>query len=94
MSIWDTFVRARTPAGAGTVENGDTGDVADDHFHRWRDDIALMVQLGVRHYRFSVAWPRMYPNGTGTVPNPAGVAFYSDLIDGLIAAGIEPLVTL
>jgi beta-glucosidase len=91
-SIWDTF--SHTP---GCVANGDTGDVADDHYHRVREDVALMAQLGLTSYRFSVAWPRITPQVTaqslGPV-NPAGLAFYSDLVDALIEAGITPAVTL
>lgn len=87
-SIWDRF--SNTP---GNVANGDTGDVACDHYHRWRDDIALMSDLGIDAYRFSVAWPRVMPDGTGPV-NRAGLAFYDRLVDGLLEAGIEPFVTL
>ena len=87
-SIWDRF--SHTP---GTVLNGDTGDVADDHYHRWRGDIALMQELGLNAYRFSIAWPRIFPRGTGAV-NPAGLDFYDRLVDGLVEAGITPFVTL
>jgi beta-glucosidase len=87
-SIWDTF--SRIP---GAIDNGDTGDVACDHYHRWPEDIALMRQLGVPAYRFSVAWPRVIPDGTGAV-NPAGLAFYDRLVDALLEAGIRPMVTL
>jgi beta-glucosidase len=87
-SIWDTF--SRRP---GAVANGHTGDVAIDHYHRWREDIALMRELGVRHYRLSVAWPRVVPTGRGAT-NRAGLDFYSRLVDGLLAAGITPHVTL
>jgi beta-glucosidase len=87
-SIWDTF--CRTP---GAVANGDTGDVACDHYHRWPEDIALMRELGTGAYRFSVAWPRVVPGGDGPV-NPAGLAFYDRLVDGLLEAGITPYVTL
>ncbi len=87
-SIWDTF--SHTP---GKIHNGDTGDVADDHYHLWRDDIALMHSLGLRAYRLSVAWPRILPNGTGAV-NAPGLDFYDRLVDGLLAAGIRPFVTL
>ena len=91
-SIWDTF--AHTP---GRVAGDDTGDVAVDHYHRFREDVALMADLGLTAYRFSVAWPRITPHvtaeGLGPV-NPAGLAFYSDLVDALLAAGIEPAVTL
>ena len=91
-SIWDTF--AHTP---GRVAGGDTGDVAADHYHRFADDVALMRELGLRTYRFSVSWPRITPqvtaDGLGPV-NPAGLAFYSDLVDALLAAGITPALTL
>jgi beta-glucosidase len=87
-SIWDRF--SHTP---GKVENGDTGDVACDHYHRWREDVALMRDLGLKAYRFSTAWPRILPDGYGKV-NQAGLDFYSRLTDGLLEAGIEPYVTL
>jgi beta-glucosidase len=87
-SIWDTF--SHTP---GKTAGGDHGDVACDHYHRWREDIALMRQLGVNAYRLSVAWPRVVPGGDGPV-NPKGLAFYDELIDGLLEAGITPSVTL
>ncbi|HEY7816250.1 MAG TPA: GH1 family beta-glucosidase [Nakamurella sp.] len=87
-SIWDTF--SHSP---GRTANGETGDVADDHYHRYRDDIAIMSSLGLRGYRFSVSWPRVQPNGAGAV-NPAGLAFYDRLVDELLAAGIHPWLTL
>ena len=87
-SIWDRF--SHTP---GKVENGDTGDVACDHYHRWRDDVALMKELGLNAYRFSVAWPRILPDGRGEV-NQAGLDFYNQLVDALLEVGIEPYVTL
>jgi beta-glucosidase len=87
-SIWDTF--SHTP---GRVLAGDTGDVADDHYHRWEDDLDLMVQLGVPAYRFSIAWPRIQPDGRGAV-NQRGLDFYRQLVDGLHERGIEPVVTL
>jgi beta-glucosidase len=87
-SIWDTF--ARRP---GAVAGGDTGEVACDHYHRYREDIALLRELGVRSYRFSVSWPRVQPTGSGPV-NAAGLDFYRRLVDGLLDAGIEPAVTL
>jgi beta-glucosidase len=91
-SIWDTF--AHTP---GRIEDGDTGDVAVDHYHRFREDVALMAELGLSAYRFSVAWPRITPQVTAEAlgpVNPAGLAFYSELVDALLAAGITPSVTL
>jgi beta-glucosidase len=87
-SIWDTF--SHTP---GKTHDGDTGDVADDHFHRYKEDIALMKALGLKIYRFSIAWPRVFPNGTGT-PNPKGLDFYKRMLDELHNAGIEPYCTL
>lgn len=87
-SIWDRF--SRTP---GKTLNGDTGDVACDHYHRWRDDIELMRSLGLDAYRFSVAWPRILPEGRGRV-NAAGLDFYDRLVDGLLNAGVTPWVTL
>jgi beta-glucosidase len=91
-SIWDTFSHT-----AGKVLNGDTGDVADDHYHRFREDVALMRTLGLQTYRFSVAWPRITPQvtpeGLGPV-NETGLDFYRELVDELVAAGIEPAVTL
>ena len=86
-SIWDTFCRA------GHVDNGETGDVACDHYHRYAEDIALMRDLGVGAYRFSVAWPRVLPLGKGEA-NEKGLAFYDRLIDTLLAAGIEPWLCL
>jgi Glycosyl hydrolase family 1 len=87
-SIWDTY--AHTP---GNIKNGDTGDVANDHYHRYKEDVALMKDFGANAYRFSIAWPRIFPNGTGQ-PNPKGVDFYSRLVDELVAAGIAPFPTL
>jgi beta-glucosidase len=88
VSIWDTFSRA-----PGNVQNGDTGDTASDHYHRWREDVALMQRLGLRGYRFSIAWPRVQPTGSGP-PNQRGLDFYRQLVDALLDAGIEPFVTL
>jgi beta-glucosidase len=87
-SIWDTF--AATP---GKVDNGDTGAVAADHYHRYRDDVALMADLGLGAYRFSIAWPRVQPTGSGQV-NQRGLDFYRRLIDTLLEHGIEPWPTL
>lgn len=87
-SIWDRF--SHTP---GKVLNGDTGDVACDHYHRVAADIDLMRELGLRAYRFSIAWSRILPQGRGQV-NPAGLDFYDRLVDALLAAGIQPYVTL
>ncbi|MEU6840280.1 GH1 family beta-glucosidase [Streptomyces sp. NPDC046716] len=87
-SIWDTF--SHTP---GKVDNGDTGDVACDHYHRWREDFDLLKRLGTNAYRFSVAWPRIVPDGDGPV-NAKGLDFYDRLTDALLADGITPMVTL
>jgi beta-glucosidase len=87
-SIWDTY--AHTP---GRVRNGDTGDVACDHYHRYAEDVAIMRDLGVHTYRFSFAWPRLQPTGSGAL-NPGGVAFYDRLLDALAEAGVRPWVTL
>ena len=87
-SIWDTY--SHTP---GKIRNGDNADIANDHYHRYRDDIRLMQDLGVRTYRFSIAWPRIFPDGTGQ-PNAKGLDFYRRLVDALLEAGIEPFPTL
>ena len=87
-SIWDTF--SRTP---GKVRNGDTGDIACDHYHLWREDVALMAGLGVGAYRFSVSWPRVQPTGRGPASRK-GLDFYSRLVDELLAKGIQPVLTL
>jgi len=88
-SIWDRY--AHTP---GNIKNNETGDVANDHYHRYEEDVALMKrELGANAYRFSIAWPRIFPAGTGK-PNPKGLDFYNHLVDALRAAGIEPFATL
>ncbi|MEV7290399.1 GH1 family beta-glucosidase [Streptomyces microflavus] len=87
-SIWDTF--SHTP---GKIDNGDTGDVACDHYHRVPEDIGLIKQVGAEAYRFSVAWPRVVPDGEGPV-NKAGLDFYDRLVDGLLEAGVTPFATL
>lgn len=87
-SIWDRF--SRTP---GRILGGQTGDVACDHYHLYPQDIAIMRDLGIAHYRLSLAWPRILPEGTGRV-EPRGLAFYDRLIDALLGAGIQPLPTL
>ncbi|ETV89287.1 beta-galactosidase, variant [Aphanomyces astaci] len=89
MSIWDAF--SKTP---GKVINGDTGDKAVDHFHLFKHDVKLMADMGLKYYRFSIAWPRILPTGFATHVNEAGIAFYNALIDELVAHGIEPIVTL
>ncbi|MGQ4513328.1 GH1 family beta-glucosidase [Streptomyces sp. DW26H14] len=87
-SIWDVY--SHTP---GRVLNGDTGDVADDHYHRWREDLGILADLGVGAYRFSVAWPRVQPTGSGPA-NAKGIDFYSRLVDGLLEKGVQPVATL
>ncbi|RCG33251.1 beta-glucosidase [Sphaerisporangium album] len=87
-SIWDTFVRR-----PGRVLNGENADVAIDHYHRYRDDVAMMAELGLTAYRFSVSWPRIMPDGAGEV-NQAGLDFYRRLADELLAHGIDPYLTL
>ena len=87
-SIWDRF--SATP---GKVVNGDSGAVACDSYHRYREDVRLVTELGLNAFRFSVAWPRIFPEGRGR-PNEAGLDFYDRLVDELLAAGVEPFVTL
>ena len=88
LSIWDTF--AHQP---GTIQDGSTGDVACDHYHRYAEDVDLMASIGLQAYRFSVSWSRVMPFGKGAI-NEKGLAFYDRLIDALLAKNIEPLVTL
>jgi beta-glucosidase len=87
-SIWDTFT-----AEPGRIRDGRSGAVACDHYHRMDEDVALMERLGAEGYRFSIAWPRIQPQGSGPV-NPAGLAFYDRLVDRLLESGIKPMVTL
>jgi beta-glucosidase len=87
-SIWDRFARRR-----GAVRDRATPAVACDHYHRFAGDLALMAELGVKHYRFSLAWPRIHPNG-GTTVNPRGIDFYHRLLDACERHGIEPWATL
>jgi beta-glucosidase len=88
VSIWDTF--SHTP---GKIVNDENGDVTIDHYHRYKEDVALMADMDLRHYRFSTAWTRILPEGTGAV-NPKGLAFYDRLIDALLKKGIEPYLCL
>ncbi len=88
LSIWDVFCQQ-----PGRVLGGDTGDVACDHYHRYADDVALMAELGLQTYRFSIAWPRVLPFGAGE-PNPKGLDFYGRLVDALLEKGIRPCATL
>lgn len=87
-SIWDRFCKV-----PGTIKGGENADVACDHFHRWKSDVALMKSLGIQSYRFSLAWPRLQPLGSGA-HNQSGIDFYSRLIDELLANGIRPFPTL
>jgi beta-glucosidase len=88
VSVWDTFCKK-----PGAIWKGQTGDPAADHYHRYSQDVALMKQIGLRAYRFSVAWPRILPEGAGAV-NEKGLDFYKRLVDALLAAGIAPFLTL
>jgi beta-glucosidase len=88
LSVWDMLCRK-----PGAIWNGQTGDVACDHYHRYKEDVAIMKQIGVQAYRLSVAWPRVIPNGTGAV-NAKGLDFYDKLVDELLRAKIQPFVTL
>ena len=87
-SIWDAFC-----ARPGTIADGSSGAVACDHYHRWESDLDLMHSLGIGSYRFSIAWPRVFPDGRGSV-NRRGLDFYDRLVDGLLARGISPVATL
>ena len=87
-SIWDTFCRR-----PGAIATGEVGDVSCDHYHRWREDVALMRELGLGAYRFSISWPRVLPEGRGAV-NDRGLALYDALVDALLAIGARPFVTL
>ncbi|WP_207694111.1 6-phospho-beta-glucosidase [Enterococcus sp. DIV0212c] len=88
VSVWDTFVKE-----PGTTFKATNGDVAVDHYHRFKEDVALMAEQGLKAYRFSIAWSRIYPNGKGQL-NQAGLDFYSQLIDELLKHKIEPIVTI
>jgi beta-glucosidase len=87
-SIWDSFAHT-----SGKIKNADTGDIACDSYHRWREDIALMRAMNLNSYRFSISWPRVQPAGSGSV-NPAGIDYYSRVVDALLEARIRPFVTL
>lgn len=88
LSVWDMFCRQ-----PGRVQEGHTGDVACDHYHCWQEDISLMRQIGLQAYRFSIAWPRVFPDGAGAV-NERGLSFYDRLVDEVLASNIQPWVTL
>ncbi|HXJ21901.1 MAG TPA: GH1 family beta-glucosidase [Polyangia bacterium] len=87
-SVWDVFCKKK-----GAVFEGDTGDVACDHYNRFKEDVALMKALGVKSYRLSISWPRVLPDGIGA-SNPKGLDFYSRLLDEVLKAGIEPMCTI
>jgi beta-glucosidase len=87
-SIWDTYTHTR-----GKIKNGHNADVANDHYHRYKEDVGLIQAMGIKAYRFSIAWPRIFPNGIGQ-PNVKGLDFYRRLVDALLEAGIEPFPTL
>jgi beta-glucosidase len=87
-SIWDTYAHT-----SGTIQDGSHGDQANDHYHLYKDDVQLMKALGAKAYRFSIAWPRVFPDGTGAA-NPKGLDFYNRLLDELLANGIEPFATM
>ena len=87
-SIWDQYCRQ-----PGKIIHGDRGETADDHYHRWKSDVALLKELNIEAYRFSISWPRIYPDGKGKV-NAKGLDFYNRLVDELLNAGIHPMVTL
>jgi beta-glucosidase len=87
-SIWDRFAHTN-----GRIADRSTADVANDHFHRYKEDVQLIKALGAKAYRFSIAWPRIFPEGTGSA-NPKGLDFYNRLLDELLANGIEPFATL
>lgn len=88
LSVWDEFVRIPNKTYKGTV-----GDLAVDHYHRYKEDIALMAECGLKTYRFSISWPRIYPEGNGSI-NPKGIQFYNNLINECVKYNIEPMVTI
>lgn len=88
LGIWDVYTRL-----PNKVDNNEKGDIACDHYHRFKEDIKLMKELGIKNYRFAISWARILPNGIGKI-NEKGLKFYSDLVDELLSNGIEPLVTL
>ncbi len=88
-SIWDRFCSV-----PGNIRDASSGAVACDHYHLWPQDLDLAKSLGTNAYRFSIAWPRIFPNGVGAAPNQAGLDFYSRLVDGMLERGLEPWVTL
>ncbi|XP_064651252.1 myrosinase 1-like [Lineus longissimus] len=89
LSVWDTFTHS-----PGKIKNGDTGDIACDSYNKWKDDVDMLINMGVTHYRFSISWPRILPSGKKGHLNQAGVEYYNNLIDALIEASIIPVATL
>src|SRR5512145_196585 len=88
LSVWDTFCHQ-----PGAIWNNHNGDMACDHYHRWREDVDVMKSIGLRAYRLSLSWARIFPQGIGQI-NEKGIAFYDALIDALLEAGIQPYITL
>ena len=88
VSVWDMFCKQ-----SGRIIDGSSGDVACDHYHRYKEDIAIMKELGIKAYRFSIAWPRIIPDGDGKV-NEKGLDFYERLADSLLEAGIQPAIII
>ena len=88
LNVWDAYTQED-----GHVAHSENGNIACDHYHHFKDDVKMMKKMGIRNYRFSISWTRVLPDGTGKV-NQKGLQFYSDLVDELLANGIEPLVTL
>ena len=88
MGIWDTFGQEKK-----YIAHGENGNVSCDHYHRYKEDVALLKKMGLKSYRFSISWPRVLPKGTGKV-NEKGLQFYINLVDELLAAGIVPMITL
>ena len=88
LNIWDAYCQE-----GNHIAHGENGNVACDHYHHFKEDVKMMKEMGIRNYRFSISWSRVLPDGTGKV-NEKGLQFYSDLVDELLANGIEPLVTL
>lgn len=93
LNIWDVYTNCSSAGEKKFIKYNETGNVACDHYHRYKEDVALMKKTGIKYYRFSINWTRILPDGTGKV-NKAGIKFYSDLIDELIKNGITPMVTL
>ena len=93
MNVWDVYTNCFSAKTEKFVKYCETGNDPSDHYHRFKEDIAIMKEIGIKNYRFSINWTRIFPDGTGSV-NEKGIKFYSDLVDELIKNGITPLVTL